>query len=43
MIDRLLARLAEPGVVLRLAALIVCVMELVNAGATLLGASDIGQ
>ena len=38
MIDRLLARLAEPGVVLRLAALIVCVMELVNAGATLLGA-----
>lgn len=36
--DRLLARLAEPGVVLRLAALVVCVMELVSAGAALLGA-----
>ncbi|MDG0856666.1 sensor histidine kinase [Roseateles puraquae] len=37
-IDRLLARLAEPGVVLRLAALVVCAMELVSAGAALLGA-----
>ncbi|MBW8846988.1 MAG: hypothetical protein JF607_18640 [Burkholderiales bacterium] len=36
--DRLLARLAEPGVVLRLAALVVCAMELVSAGAALLGA-----
>ncbi|MFG6468095.1 sensor histidine kinase [Roseateles sp. BYS87W] len=36
--DRLLARLAEPGVVLRLAALVVCVMELVSAGAALAGA-----
>ncbi len=35
--DRLLARLAEPGVVLRLAALVVCAMELVSAGAALLG------
>ena len=38
LIDRLLARLAEPGVVLRLAALVVCAMELVSAGAALLGA-----
>lgn len=37
-LDRLLARLAEPGVVLRLAALVVCAMELVSAGAALLGA-----
>jgi len=37
-LDRLLARLAEPGVVLRLAALVVCVMELVSAGSALLGA-----
>lgn len=37
-LDRLLARLAEPGVVLRLAALIVCAMELVSAGSALLGA-----
>lgn len=37
MIDRLLARLAEPGVVLRLAALAFCAMELVSAGAALLG------
>lgn len=36
--DRLLARLAEPGTVLRLAALVVCAMELVSAGAALLGA-----
>jgi len=36
--DRLLARLAEPGVVLRLAALVVCAMELVSAGSALLGA-----
>ena len=36
--DRLLARLAEPGVVLRLAALVVCAMELVSAGAALAGA-----
>ena len=36
--DRLLARLAEPGIVLRLAALVVCAMELVSAGAALLGA-----
>jgi two-component system sensor histidine kinase DesK len=36
--DRSLARLAEPGVVLRLAALVVCAMELVSAGAALLGA-----
>ena len=36
--DRTLARLAEPGVVLRLAALVVCAMELVSAGAALLGA-----
>lgn len=36
--DRLLARLAEPGVVLRLAALVVCAMELVSAGAALSGA-----
>ena len=36
--DRLLARLAEPSVVLRLAALVVCAMELVSAGAALLGA-----
>ncbi|MDR7272908.1 signal transduction histidine kinase [Pelomonas saccharophila] len=36
--DRLLARLAEPGVVLRLAALVVCAMELVSAGAALFGA-----
>ena len=35
--DRLLARLAEPGVVLRLAALAFCAMELVSAGAALLG------
>jgi len=35
--DRLLARLAEPGVVLRLAALVVCAMELVSAGSALLG------
>ena len=35
--DRLLARLAEPGIVLRLAALVFCAMELVNAGAALLG------
>lgn len=35
--DRLLARLAEPGVVLRLAALVFCGMELVSAGAALLG------
>ncbi|HEV6963926.1 sensor histidine kinase [Roseateles sp.] len=35
--DRLLARLAEPGVVLRLAALVFCAMELVSAGAALLG------
>ncbi len=37
-LDRLLARLAEPGVVLRLAALVVCAMELVSAGSALLGA-----
>lgn len=37
-LDRLLARLAEPGVVLRLAALVVCAMELVSAGAALAGA-----
>jgi len=37
-LDRLLARLAEPGLVLRLAALVVCAMELVSAGAALLGA-----
>ncbi len=37
-VDRLLARLAEPGVVLRLAALVVCAMELVSAGSALLGA-----
>jgi len=36
--DKLLARLAEPGVVLRLAALVVCAMELVSAGAALAGA-----
>lgn len=36
--DRLLARLAEPGIVLRLAALVVCAMELVSAGAALAGA-----
>lgn len=36
--DRLLARLAEPGIVLRLAALVVCAMELVSACAALLGA-----
>ncbi|MCE4553709.1 sensor histidine kinase [Roseateles cellulosilyticus] len=36
-LDRLLARLAEPGVVLRLAALAFCAMELVSAGAALLG------
>ena len=35
--DRLLARLAEPGVVLRLAALVFCAMELVSAGSALLG------
>ncbi|MEO6278472.1 histidine kinase [Roseateles sp.] len=35
--DRLLARLAEPGTVLRLAALVVCAMELVSAGSALLG------
>jgi len=35
--DKLLARLAEPGVVLRLAALVFCAMELVSAGAALLG------
>lgn len=35
--DRLLARLAEPGVVLRLAALALCTMELVSAGSALLG------
>jgi len=36
-LDRLLARLAEPGVVLRLAALVFCAMELVSAGSALLG------
>lgn len=36
--DRLLARLAEPGTVLRLAALVVCAMELVSAVAALMGA-----
>lgn len=35
--DRLLARLAEPGVVLRLVALVFCAMELVSAGSALLG------
>lgn len=36
-LDRLLARLAEPSVVLRLAALVFCATELVSAGAALLG------
>lgn len=37
MLDRLLSRLAQPGLVLRLAALVVCAMELVSVGAALLG------
>ncbi|MEO3690865.1 sensor histidine kinase [Roseateles paludis] len=36
-LDQLLARLAQPSTVLRLAALVVCVMELVAAAAALLG------